>query len=170
MPHGRLLLKVKAMGIGSPVANWIESWLSDRKQRVVINGKCSGWSELSSGAPQVSVLGPILFVIFINDIEDGICDNILKFADDTKLFCKIGSDINFTKFRADLRKLYNWSEDWQMLFNLDKCKIILPLAKTKLYKVQSRITLCEGRGQKYFVGPFIIYFSRESGRQEKTLK
>ena len=112
------------MGIGSLVANWIWSWLSDRKQRVVINGKCSGWSEVSSEVPQCSVLGPILFVIFINDVENGICGNILKFADDTKLFCKVGSDINCPKLRADLRKLYNWSEGWQMLFNLDKCKIM----------------------------------------------
>ena len=122
VPHGRLLLKVKAMGIGSLVANWIESWLSDRKQRVVINGKCSSWSEVSSGVPQASVLWPILFVIFINDIEDGICGHIFKFADDTKLFCKVGSDMNCTKLRADLRHLYNWSEYWHMLFNLDKCK------------------------------------------------
>ena len=57
VPHGRLLLKVKAMGIGSLVANWIESWLSNMKQRVVINGKCSGWSEVSSGVPQGSVMG-----------------------------------------------------------------------------------------------------------------
>ena len=55
--------------------------------------------------------GPILFVIFINDIEDEICGNIFKFADDTKLFCKVSSNINYAKLRADLRKLYNWSED-----------------------------------------------------------
>ena len=55
-------------------------------------------------------------------IEDGIHGNILKFADVTKLFCKVGSDINCAKLRADLRKMYNWSEDWQMLFNLEKCK------------------------------------------------
>ena len=101
------LLKAKAMSIGSLATNWIESWLSDRKQRDVINGKCSGWSEVSSGVPQGSVLGPILFVIFINDIEDGICGYILKFADDAKRFCKVGSDINCAKLRADLRKLYN---------------------------------------------------------------
>ena len=57
VPHGRLLLKVKAMGIGSLVVNWIESWLSDRKRRVVINGKGSGWSEVSSEVPQGSILG-----------------------------------------------------------------------------------------------------------------
>ena len=74
--------------------------------------------------PQDSVLGPILFVIFINDIEDGICGNIFKFADDTTLFCTVGSDINCAKLRADLRKLYNWSEDCQMLFNLVKCIIM----------------------------------------------
>ena len=83
VPNGRLLIKVKAMGIGSQVANWIESWLNDRKQRVVINGKCSDWSKVSSGVLQSSVLGPILFGIFINDIEDGICGNTLEFADDT---------------------------------------------------------------------------------------
>ena len=74
------------MGIGSLVENLIESWLSHRKERVIINGKCSGWSKVTSGVPQGSVLGPILFVIFINDIKDRICGNILKFADDTKLW------------------------------------------------------------------------------------
>ena len=69
---------------------WKKLW----KKRVVINDKWSGWSEVSSGVPQGSVLGHILFVIVINDIENGICGNILKFADDTKLFCKVGSDIN----------------------------------------------------------------------------
>ena len=81
------------MGIGSQVANWIESWLNDRKERVVINGKCSDWAEVSSGVPQGSVLGAILFVIFINNIEDGRCGNILKSVDDTKHFCKVGFDI-----------------------------------------------------------------------------
>ena len=113
---------------------------SDSKQRVVINGKCSGWSEVSSGVPHDSVLGPILFVIFINYIEEWICGNILKFADDTKLFCKVGSDINCAELRADLRKLYNWSEDWEMLFNLDKFKI-LHIG----YKTHNNVFLLEGQ-------------------------
>ena len=57
VPHERLLLKVKVMGLGSQVTNWIESWLSDRKQRVVINGKCSGWSDFSSGVPRARSWG-----------------------------------------------------------------------------------------------------------------
>ena len=81
-------------------------------------------SEVSIGAPQGLVLGPTLFVIFINDIEEGICGNIFMFADDIKLFCKVGSDGKCVKLSADLRKLYNWSEDCQMLFNLDKCPIM----------------------------------------------
>ena len=118
------LHEVKAMGIGSQVTNWMKSRLSERKQRVIINGKCSGWSEVSSGVPQGSLQGPMLFVIFINDIEDTIFGNIFKFIYDTKLLCKVRSDINCAKLRADLRKLYNWTENWQKLFNLDKCKII----------------------------------------------
>ena len=91
--------------------------------------------------PQDSVLGPMLFVIFINDIENGICGNIL--ADDTKFFCKVGSNINCAKLRADLRKLYNWSEDWQMLCNLDKCKIM-----HFGYNNRNNIFLLEGHIQK----------------------
>ena len=108
-----------SMGIGSQVANWTESLLRDKRQRVVIYGKYSSWSKVSSEETQGSVLGSIIFVIFINDIEDSICGNILKIAGYTKLFCKVGCDINCAKLRADLWKLYNWSEDWQTLFNLD---------------------------------------------------
>ena len=101
------------MGIENQVANWIESRLSDKGQRVVIYGKYSGWSEVSSGETQGSALGSIIFVLFIEDIEDvediedRICGNILKIAGHTKLFCKVGCDINCAKLRADLMKLYN---------------------------------------------------------------
>ena len=73
--------------------------------------KCSGWLDVSSEVPQGSVLGSILFKIFINDIEDGICGYILKFKDHIKLFCKVCSDENCAKLIANLRKLYDWLED-----------------------------------------------------------
>ena len=83
--HKRLLSKLKAHGIRGNVLKWIENWLTDRKQRVVINGKASTWTNVTSGVPQGSVLGSLLFLIYINDIDEGLTCIISKFADDTKI-------------------------------------------------------------------------------------
>ena len=88
VPHQRLLLKLKAHGIGCNVINWIEKWLTHRKQRVIVDGEISNWKSVLSGVPQASVLGPILFLIYINDLEDDISSKVLKFTDDTKVFRK----------------------------------------------------------------------------------
>ena len=85
----RLLFKLKAHGIGNGMINWIEKWLIDRRQRVVVDGEVSNWKSVLSGIPQGSVLGPILFLIYINDLDDDITSKVLKFADDTKVFRKI---------------------------------------------------------------------------------
>ena len=89
VPHQRLILKLKSHGMGNSIINWIEQWLTDRRQRVVVDGEVSSWKSVLSGVPQGSVLGPILFFVYIDDLEDGVTGNILKFADDTKLFRKI---------------------------------------------------------------------------------
>ena len=88
VPHQRLLLKLNAHGIGNGMINWIEKWLIDRRQRVVVDGEVSNWKTVLSGVPQGSVLGPILFLIYINDLDDDITSKVLKFADDTKVFRK----------------------------------------------------------------------------------
>ena len=97
LPHQRLILKLKAHGIGNDVINWIEKWLTLRRQRrVILDGEISNWKSVLSGVPQGSVLGPILFLIYIyiyiNDLEDDISSKVLKFADDTKVFRKVTND------------------------------------------------------------------------------
>ena len=117
VPHQRLLLKLKAHVIRSGMINWIEKWLIDRRQRVVIDGEVSSWKSVLSGVPQESVLRPILILIYINDLDDDITSKVLKFADDTKVFRKIKSDADRKQLQDYLNKLTEWSEKWQMLFN-----------------------------------------------------
>ena len=124
VPHKRLMAKVRSLGIIDEVGDWIEDWLSDRKQRVVINGTSSGWREVTSGVPQGSVLGPLLFIIYINDLDLGLVSKISKFADDTKMGINADSDAAVKQLQEDLRKVGEWSKKWQMPFNLDKCKIM----------------------------------------------
>ena len=98
--------------------------MSNRLQRVVINGNMSSWMCVLSGVPQGSVLGPLLFLIFINDIDNGLSSEILKFADDTKLFRKVNNSGDSVALQSDLDKLVDWSQRWQMSFNASKCKVL----------------------------------------------
>ena len=93
-------------------------------QRVVVDGEVSSWKSVLSGVPQGSVLGPILFMVYINDLEEGVTGNILKFADDTKLFTKTKEIGDKQNLQDDIDKLVKWSEKWQMLFNFGKCKCL----------------------------------------------
>ena len=124
VPHQRLILKLKSHGMGNSIINWIEQWLTDRRQRVVVDGEVSSWKSVLSGVPQGSVLGPILFLVYINDLEEGVIGKILKFADDTKLFSKTKEIGDKQNLQDDIDKLVKWSEKWQMLFNFGKCKCL----------------------------------------------
>ena len=124
VPHKRLVEKLKAHGIKGEIVTWIEEWLTDRKQRVVVNGENSEWEQVVSGVPQGSVLGPILFTVFINDLDDTIKSKISKFADDTKLIGQAGSTEETDILQEDLERLNEWAKKWQMSFNADKCKVL----------------------------------------------
>ena len=124
VPHLRLMSKVRALGIGGEVAKWVESWLTDRRQRVVINGVSSGWTAVTSGVPQGSVLGPLLFLIYINDLDTDLVSRISKFADDTKLGINAADSASIEGLRQDLVRVGDWSVRWQMPFNTDKCHVL----------------------------------------------
>ena len=120
-PATRGMLSERANHYTTAPLNWIEQWLTDRRQRVVVDGEVSSWKSVLSGVLQGSVLGPILFLVYIDDLEVGVTGNILKFADDTKLFRKT-KEIGHEQDNID--KLVRWSEKWQMLFNFGKCKCL----------------------------------------------
>lgn len=125
--HSKLALKLKAHGIRGKLLSWITDWLTNRSQWVCVNGSNSKETEVGSGVPQGSVLGPLLFVIFINDLDDCvklIIDLIKKFADDTKAGKCIKNQKNTQELQDGLNKLYEWSEKWSMAFNIKKCKVM----------------------------------------------
>ena len=124
VPHQRLLRKLHSQGIRGQVLLWIQNWLRARKQRVGVNGQLSQWREVKSGVPQGSVLGPVLFNLFINDLETGISSEVAKFADDTKLFRVVKTKRDCEELQKDLSKLGEWAEKWQMRFNVKKCKVM----------------------------------------------
>ena len=103
---------------------WIRDFLSNRTQQVVINGQKSGSIPVVSGVPQGSVLGPILFTMFVNDIPSMVCSPTFMFADDTKMFRCVKSSDDHTALQHDLNLLYEWSVRWQLKFNILKCKHI----------------------------------------------
>ena len=151
VPHVRLMLKVRAHGILGKVANWIEEWLRNRKQRVVLNGKESDWADVLSGVPQGSVLGPILFLIYINDIDNAVdCATTFmkKFADDTKLASVVDDSDQCQKMQDQIDSLMRWAEIWQMSFNLDKCVVMRLGHRNSRYEYHMngtpmKVTSCE---------------------------
>jgi len=124
VPHKRLLEKLRGHGVTGAALEWIKDWLRDRTQRVVIQGESSSWRPVSSGVPQGSVLGPVLFLIFINDLDLDLSCCTLKFADDSKIYGNIANRADADRLQTDVNSLITWSSTWQMPFNVSKCKVM----------------------------------------------
>ena len=110
VPHRTLMNKLTAYSIENPMCQWIESFLSDRKQQVSVNNERSSWYKITSGIPQRSVLGPLLFVIFINDLPNLVDSDVYLFADDTKIPNIISNQEDIEQLQLDLYKLSDWSD------------------------------------------------------------
>ena len=129
--HQRLLLKLHRLSINTTVIAWIKSFLSGRSQNVVLDGKQSGACPVLSGVPQGSVLGPCLFLMYINDMPDSIKSNIRLFADDTIMYLTITNHSDCQALQSDLTTLESWESEWLMAFNPEKCEVIRRSQKKK---------------------------------------
>ena len=119
--HRRLLYKLEYFGIRGPTHKWISSWLSERSQKMVLDGQASDPVPVLSGVPQGSVLGTVLFLIFINDLPKNIRPSVRLFADDCVLYRNIKFPTDCQILQDDLNNLTQWETDWQMKFNVAKC-------------------------------------------------
>ena len=122
MPHERLLLKLNRHGIDGPLLLWFRNFLKNRQQRVTIRGTFSNWSLVTSGVPQGTILGPTLFLLYVNDIPNVVTSSIKMFADDTKIYREINNAEDTLALQSDLDCLENWTRSWQVKFNLQKCE------------------------------------------------
>ena len=124
VPHKRLVHKLKRFGISDPYISWIEALLSNMRQRVIVNGEESEWRNITSGIPQGSILGPILFVLYINDLAENIGNNsaLYLYTDDTKIFRQILTSEDFELLQEDVYDISLWSDKWLRKFHPQKCK------------------------------------------------
>jgi hypothetical protein len=129
--HNGLLTKLKSIGIQGPLLSWIKNYLLDRKQRVVINGCCSDWWNGCAGGPQGSILGPLFFIIYINDIVAVINSSIKLFADDTSLYIIVDDPVDAAEtLNTDFAKIHDWSMKWLVKFNPDKTESMIVSRKS----------------------------------------
>ena len=125
VPHHCLLLKLKHYGVRGNLLGWIGDFLSARTQEVVIDGAKSAPSPVTSGVPQGTVLGPLLFLAYINnDMPECVTSNINLFVDDSLLFRKVQRNSDCQELQEDLDRLQEWEQKWQMSFNADKCEVL----------------------------------------------
>ncbi len=124
VPHHRLLGKLESYGIRGNILGWLSNFLDNRNQKVTVNNKTSKAHPVTTGIPQGSVLGPVLFVVYINDLPEIVKSDVYLFADDTKKYRKITSEEDCRILQKDLEALDECSRTWLLLFHPKKCKVM----------------------------------------------
>jgi len=124
VPHERLLLKLDHIGVRRDLYSWIRAFLTNQQQRVVCNGYLSAWSHVTLGVPQGSILGPTLFLVYVNDTADNLVSPVRLFADDCAIYRQVSVSADCTTLQGDLSRLYSWIQKWQLPLNPSKCKAI----------------------------------------------
>ena len=124
VPHQRLLLKLRNYGIHGRLHRWLGSFLTHRLQRVILNGTYSDWARVISGVPQGTILGPLLFLFYINDLPDHVKSTAKMFADDCKIYTRIANTSDCVTLQDDLNSLSAWSRKWLLGFSKEKCVVM----------------------------------------------
>ena len=112
--HKGIIFKLKQNGISGKLLSALSDFLKDRKHRVILNGQVSSWAGVNAGVPQGSILGPLLFLVYINNLADGLSSNAKLFADDTSLF---SVDTSANELNNDLYQIKKWDFQWKISFN-----------------------------------------------------
>ena len=124
VPHQRLLHKLDHYGIRGTTLNWTQNFLTNRTQKVVVDGSSSESARVKSGVPQGTVLGPLLFLTYINDLPSTVSSQVRLFADDCLLYRPIKCRADQEKLQRDLSALQDWADRWGMCFNPSKCSVL----------------------------------------------
>ena len=131
VPHQRLLAKLHHVGIRNSIYSWLTNFLTKRQQKVVLEGESSEEARVRSGVPQGTVLGPLLFLVYINDLPTNLTSSVRLFADDCMLYREIHNTEDSALLQEDVNTLCTWESRWQMGFNVSKCHIMTVTHKTK---------------------------------------
>ena len=124
VPHKRLLWKLENVGgLKGGLLKWMEDFLSNREMRTVIKDQKSEWCSVKSGVSQGSVLSPVMFLVYVNYMTEGVNSYMSLFSDDAKLLRKIENKENCKHLQKDLDKIHRWSKLWEMEFNAKKCTV-----------------------------------------------
>ena len=138
--HELLKSKLFSYGIGGKTLKWTDSFLCFRQQRVVVNVVKSDWAPVLSGVPQGTVLGPLLFSLYINDISSDIESAIKIFADDCVCYREIKDEEDTMKLQSDIDRLGSWAKKWGMRFQPVKCNM-MQLTRKRIKKIHASYTL-----------------------------